>query len=179
MKNLIRDGNFEIPSTNSSRSIYLHVHVYTSLYGKATLTTHSNSVSTESLEALASRIQGLLTAREIDERAGSCCNGRRRRSCRIQNALRPLNFITLEQSRGRGGNCVARDFPFELRSSEKKKKRINGRRPFCRRTQIINLKHLKSTFFDTEIFLILSRRRNVHINLEHTGTIQARAFCYF
>lgn len=85
------------------------------------LAVHSNDVSTVSLEARALRIEAsLVTARGINERAGSHNNSKRRRSCRIQNALRPLNFITLGQTSGRGGNCVARDFRFELRSSEEK-----------------------------------------------------------
>lgn len=80
------------------------------------LAVHSNGVFGSAGES-----KRALVTREIDERAGSHNNSRRRRSCRIQNALRPLNFITLEQTSGRGGNCVARDFRFELRSFEEKK----------------------------------------------------------
>jgi len=101
--------------------MYTRTHTCILLHSKGMLAVHSNDVSAVSLVARVSGIEeSLVTARRIDERAGSHNNSRRRRSRRIQNALRPLNFIILEQTSGRGGNCVARDFRFELRSSEEK-----------------------------------------------------------
>jgi len=125
LRSLSRNASFE-SSTNSAYPIYLHAtyiraYIYTfAIWQSVPFATHySNGVSAKSLETwpmrIARRTKGAgkqwMKEQETGAATRRCC------SCWIQNALRPLNFITLGRTWASTAEIASRDFLFESPSS--------------------------------------------------------------